>query len=97
MKLNGFGRHKDVDYHAAGPIAFLVLSLRCDLVKGIAATFDFRDDVVGGGIQMNGIEFQRLGLFGNGDAGEGSTSQAFVGEFLEPELDQVQPGARGSA
>ena len=76
-----------------------MLRLRFDLVKGLAATFDLRDDVVGAGFpdERFGIEVPVLGPFGDrgaefGDAGEGATSQAFIGEFLEPALDQVQPG-----
>src|SRR6516225_3872775 len=80
----------------------LVVRLRFDLVKGLAATFDLRDDVVGAGFPYErfGIEIPVLGPLGDGgaefgDAGERAATQAFIGEFFEPALDQVQPGARG--
>ena len=42
-----------------------MLRLRFDLVKGLAATFDFRDDVVGAGFpdERFGIEVPVLGPF----------------------------------
>ena len=69
-----------------------------DLVEGGSSSFDFGDDLFGGlvpdewfrvvvpvlGPQFNGVD-ELL------NAGETVTAQAFVGEFFEPALNEVQP------
>src|SRR6185312_16162953 len=83
-------------------IRALVVRLRFDLAEGVASALDFGDDVVGGGLPDEGlgVAVPMLGPGGDrrgeiGDTAEGSTAQAFVGEFLEPAFDEVQPGTRG--
>src|SRR5271169_1949103 len=79
----------------------LVVCLRFDLVEGGASALNLGDDVVGGGLPDEWLwvvvpVLRPRGDCGGevGDAGESATAQAFVGEFLEPAFDQVQPGTR---
>src|SRR5271169_5024552 len=80
---------------------WLVVCLRFDLVEGGASALNLGDDVVGGGLPDEWLwvvvpVLRPRGDCGGevGDAGESATAQAFVGEFLEPAFDQVQPGTR---
>jgi len=91
------------DTHLGGPrLASLVVCLRFDLVEGGAAALNFGDDVVGCCLPDEGfrVVVPVVGPGGDlagefGDAGEDTPTEASVGEFLEPPLDQVQPRTRG--
>src|SRR6478609_8894560 len=91
------------DYDSqAGPLDVpydLVVRRRFNLVEGFAASGDLLDDVLRGGfpderfgvaVPVFGPDRDRLGEVVN--RGEHPAAQAFVGQFLEPPLHQIEPG-----
>jgi hypothetical protein len=77
-----------------GDLRRLVVRRRFDVVEGVAAALDLGDDVRGGGLPHErarvGVPVRRPGSDRGGevgDAGEHSTAQPLVGQFLEPAFD----------